>query len=315
MTPAKTTVDWLRFRTQAEVNDGLSAVQALFGDLAGMVQLGDFGRGKDGFATGATLGIVGGQDLVSPVLMPLGRVDYGGDSQRGWVRWNLTGKGCEWVRDWSAIEAVESLPASEIRRLDIACTTWRGEVTHDRVVDAHARGMFSCGGRPPSMRFILSTDPNDGRTCYVGKRGGDKLFRGYEKGREIAAKHSRLGPIVAIDGHPVGDIYRCELELQADTRPIPWECVERRDQYFAGSYPFLAELLPGVEADILTRRPERAPQLDLRVALANCRHQFGAALFTALHAHHGDIGAVWDQIVGDKHSADLLAAGVLLVDH
>jgi DNA relaxase NicK len=305
MTSTKTTVDWLRFRTQAEVPATLDAIRSLYGDLGQHLALKDFGRGKDGFATGATVALAD---------MALGRVDFGGDSQRGWVRVNITGKGCEWVTDWDAVEDLERLPASEVRRLDVALTTWDGEVSHDDVVSAHARGRFACGGRPPSMRFITSTDPRDGRTCYVGKRGSDKMFRGYEKGLQLAAQHPAF-EISAIDGHPVEGIYRCEVELQAETRPIPWECVDRRDQYFAGSYPFLADVLPGIEPDILMRRPERAPQLDLAEALAQCRRQFGGTLFTALHAMHGDIGAVWDQIVGDKHNPALLVTGVLLVDH
>jgi DNA relaxase NicK len=301
----KTSPDWLRFRTQAEVPDTVQALRALYGEFGSAVGLKDFGRGKDGFATGANITLA---DLV------LGRVDFGGDSQRGWVRVNLTGKGCEWVKDWDAVEALEALPSSEVRRVDLALTTWAGEVCHEQVVAAHQAGRFSCGGRPPAMRFITSTDPNDGRTCYVGKRGSDKMFRGYEKGLQLAAQHPGLG-LTAIDGHPVEGIYRCEVELQAETRPIPWEVVPRRDQYFAGSYPFLGDLLPDVEADILMRRPERAPVLDLREALAQCRRQFGGTLFTALHAHHGDISAVWDQVVGEKHNPALLAAGVLLVDH
>jgi hypothetical protein len=63
------------------------------------------------------------------------------------------------------------------------------------------------------------------------------------------------------------------------------------------------------------RRPERAPQTDLAAVLAHCKTQYGAALFTAMHAHHGDITAVWDQVVGDHHSQALLDAGVLLVNH
>jgi hypothetical protein len=70
-----------------------------------------------------------------------------------------------------------------------------------------------------------------------------------------------------------------------------------------------------VEADILMRCPERAPQLDLAEALAQCKRQFGGTLYTALHAFHGDIGAVWEQVCGDKHNPALLAAGALLVDH
>jgi DNA relaxase NicK len=247
--------------------------------------------------------------------MSVGRVDFGGESQRGWVRWNLTGRGCEWVKQWDAIEAIEALPRAEVRRLDIALTTWHGQVGHDDVVAAHGRGRFRTTGRPPAMQTILSTDPKAGRTCSVGKRGSDKYFRGYEKGFELAGKMALSGEVTHIDGCPVEDIYRCEVELQSESRPIPWECVERRDQYFAGAYPFCADVLPGVEADILSSRPERAPQTDLATALANVRIQYGATLYTALRAYQGDMTAVWDRIVGDGHNADLLAAGVLLVEH
>jgi hypothetical protein len=45
------------------------------------------------------------------------------------------------------------------------------------------------------------------------------------------------------------------------------------------------------------------------------RAQYGSTLFTALVAHHGDIGAVWEKIIGTKHNQRLLEEGVLLVDH
>jgi phage replication initiation protein len=265
--------------------------------------------GKDGFRQAASINLAD---------MPIGRVDYGGDHQRGWVRWNITGKGCEWVRDWSAIQEVEALPSAEIKRLDIALTTWQGEIGHERVEAAHKAGRFSSGGRPPDMQLILNSNERAGRTIYVGKREkSDKFFRGYEKGFQLASTHSPAfrDTITSIDGHPVEGIYRCELELKAESRPIPWECIERRDQYFAGSYPFCADVLPGVEADILMRRPERAPQTDLAIALENCRAQYGAVLFTAAAAYGGDVLAVWDKVIGREHHKDLVAAGVLLVDH
>jgi hypothetical protein len=74
-------------------------------------------------------------------------------------------------------------------------------------------------------------------------------------------------------------------------------------------------VLPNVEADILMRRPQRAPQIELLAALENCRVQFGPTLFTAMRAFQGDMTAVWDKVVGDHHSQTLLEAGVLLVDH
>ena len=303
----KTTIDWLRLRTQAEPKQALEALRPMFGTLGQGLRLKGLERGILGFQQACHI-MVGD--------MPLGRMDYGGEAQRGWVRMDIPGKACEWVQDWEALQPLEELPASEIRRLDIALTTWDGEVSHQRVVDAHAHGRFITRGRPPAMQTITSTDPRAGRTCYVGKREkSDKFFRAYEKGFELAAKLPRVGEITHIDGKPIEDIYRCELELKAESTPIPWEVIERRDQYFAGAYPFCADVLPNVEADILKRRPERDAQTSLAAALENCRVQFGPTLFTALHAYQGDMTAVWEKIIGDHHSQALLETGVLLVDH
>lgn len=303
----KTTVDYLRFRAQAEPRDVIEAMRPLFGDTLGSALKFRFlDRGTLGFTQAAQI-VIGD--------MPVARMDYGGDSQRGWVRTEMTGKGCEWVQEWDALHQLEQLPSAEPRRLDIALTTWDGEVTHERVVKAHTDGRFKTGGRPPELRQITSSDERAGCTCYVGQRKSDKFFRAYEKGFEMAAKSRFGGTITHIDGHRIEDIYRCELELKADSTPIGWDVIERRDQYFAGAYPFCADVLPGVEADILQRRKERAPQTDLQIALANCRLQFGPTLYTALRAYHGDMTTVWDKVIGDHHNQALTEAGVLLVEH
>jgi phage replication initiation protein len=305
----KTTVDWLRFRTQADVLPCLEALRGLYGELGHALALKHLGKGKDGFQQAAAV-LLG--DMV------LGRVDFGGESQRGWVRWNLTGQGCQWVRDWDSIDALEALPASEVRRADLALTTWRGEVSHAIVEAAHGAGRFNCGGRPPNMRRILNSDPRAGSTCEVGvRKESPKFFRGYEKGLEMLTKlpKSVADTCTHIDGFAVQDIYRAEVEFKGVGEPIPWELIDRRDEYFVGAYPFCADILPGVVADILQRRPERGPQTDLRAALAYVREMWGSTLFTALVAAHGDMGAVMAQILGKQHNKALLAAGVLQVDH
>ena len=308
MKTQKTTVDWLRWRTQAEVLPGLEALRCLFGDLGGQLRLRHLGRGKDGFEQAAELLL---QDL------RLGRVDFGGEHMRGWVRWNLTGSGCQWVKDWDAAAELEALPASELRRADVALTTWEGQVSHHLVEQAHAAGRFTCGGRPPNMRRILNSDPRAGSTCEVGARKSDKFFRGYEKGFEMLAKMppQLAAGVTEIEGFAVEGIYRSELEFKAESQHIPWDVIGRRDEYFSGAYPFCADILPGVDADILQRRPERAAQTELRAKLAWCREMWGTTLYTALVAAHGDIGAVWAQIVGSKHNESLVAAGVLQVEH
>lgn len=303
----KTTVDYLAFRTKADPREALEGFRPMFGSLGPALKLKPLERGAMGFQQAAQICI---DD------MTVARIDFGGESQRGWLRAVMTGKGCEWVQDWPAVEAVEDLPSSEIRRLDIALTTWDGQITHDAVVKAHTDSRFETGGRPPVLRQITSSDERAGRTCYVGKRENDKFFRAYEKGFELCAKTGRLpGICTHIDGHRVEDIYRCELELKAKSTPIGWDVIERRDQYFAGAYPFCSDVLPGIEADILQRRKERAPQTDLAVALENCRIQFGPTLFTALMAYEGDMTAVWDKVIGRSHNQTLLEAGVLLVSH
>lgn len=307
MSLQKTTVDWLRFRVQTEPREALEALRPMFGTLGASLRFEALPRGILGFQRALSVRV---DD------MPVARMDFGGDSQRGWVRVDVPGKGCEWVQDWQAVGAVEALPSAQVRRLDIALTTWDGQVTHEAVVDAHTRGRFITRGRPPDLAQRTNSNPRAGRTCEVGTREkSDKFFRAYEKGFELAAKYAGPGTLTHIEGKRVEDIYRCELELKAVATDIPWHVIERRDQYFAGAYPFCADVLPGVEADILMRRPERAPQGDLAAALAHLKAQWGPTLYTALRAYGGDMTAVWDKVVGDHHSQPLLEAGVLLVDH
>jgi phage replication initiation protein len=308
LNPQKTTVDWFRFRVKEEPRAILESLRPAYGRLGELLSIKPLDRGILGFKSACTINVAD---------MPLGRMDFGGESQKDWVRVDIGGKGCEWVQEWSETQRVEELESAQIRRLDIALTTWEGQVNHDMVVAAHSAGRFITGGRPPALQQVTSSDPTAGRTCYIGKRDADKFMRCYEKGYEIAAKFaSRLpGQVTMIDNKAVGDIYRCEVEFKATGTDIPWEVIERRDQYFAGAYPFCADVLPGVEADILMRRPQREPQIDLMAALDNCRIQFGPTLFTALMAYHGDMTAVWDKVVGREHNQRLIEAGVLLVDH
>lgn len=300
----KTTIDWMTFRTQADPKEALEGVKPMFGDAGPLLHIKALNHGAMGFERGAQIILAD---------MPIGRMDFGGESQRGWLRASITGKGCEWVEDWQAAQAIEQLPQAQLRRLDIALTTWEGQITHNMVINAHAAGRFTKGGRPPNLQQIISSDERAGKTAYVGNRKADMFFRGYEKGYEMASKGP--GIVTHINKHPVEDIYRCEIELKASTRELTWDLIERRDQYFAGSYPFCSDMLPGIEADILERRKDRAPQTDLAAALENVRIQYGNTLFTALVAHGGDMTTVWDRIIGREHNKALLEAGVLLVDH
>lgn len=300
-----TKVDWYGFRSKGEVPDVIDGLRRAFRQDMGLVKAVPRKSGWMGFKSSANLCF---GDIV------VGMMAFGGDSQRGNVSVNITGQGCEWMEDWSTVQdALISLPQYEVRRLDIALDTYKREVTHDKVVQAHRDGLFNLNGRPPKMTRIEAEDPHDGSTIYVGSRENAKFFRGYEKGLELVQNFPK-GAIRFLDGVPVEDIYRLELELKAKQGPLPVDLIDKRDQYFAGAYPYLQTVLD-VKPEVFVQKREAAPQRDLAAMLENIRHQYGNTLFTALSAYQGDITAVWDKIVGSSHNADLVASGVLMVDH
>lgn len=306
-TQQKTDIDWLRFRTQAEPTDILEALRPMFPQHERFFNLKHLDRGMMGFQRASN---ICADDFV------IGRMDYGGESQLGWVRVDIPAKGCAWMQT-DDLTSLTELSRSEIRRLDVALTTWDSEIGHDMVVKAHQEGRFITRGRPPVLTQITSSSERAGRTCYVGKREkADKFVRCYEKGYEMAAKDTTHGQTIThIDGHPIEGIYRCELEMKAVNTDIPWQVIQRRDQYFAGAYPFFSDVLPGIQTDTLTRRPERVIQADLSAALENARIQYGQTLYTALMAYGGDIFKVFEKVVGTQHNQALIEAGVLLVEH
>lgn len=307
----KTTVDWLTFRTQSNPFEVVEKLRPLFGTASDLLSFRPGAKGKDGWLRAGELVMAGD--------IGLGRIDYDGESQRGWVRINLTGEGCGWVQDWEAAEALPgALKGAEIKRLDIALTTYGGEVTHDMVIHAHERGRFSSGGRQPHYRVIGGSDPRAGKTIYVGKRAAsDKMLRCYEKGFEMLTHvPESLRPTVShINGHAVDQIYRVELELKAQTKVITWEAIGNRDEVFAGAYPFCAELLPGVAEVKLDPFPNFKPQACMETALDHCHRAYGGIIRAAVLAHGGDVQKVFDRLVATSPSRALVEAGVLTCEH
>lgn len=320
----KTTVDWLRFRTKTGPFDVVEALRPLYGSASELVTFDTGHKPKDGWLYAGVLKLAG--DIT------LGRIDYGGESQREWVRVNLTGEGCQWVQDWPAAERLDDVLAdAEITRLDLALTTYKGEVNHHMVIAAHQAGKFSSGGRQPHYKIVGGgSDPRAGTTVYVGKReGSDKMLRCYEKGFEILQKvPETMRRTVTGFANPtcpdasmanVEDIYRVEVEFKNETKFIPWFCVNgRRDEAFAGAYPFCAELLGRVSGYRMNTLPDFAPRATLETSLDHCRRAYGPILRAALMAHGGDEQAmlrVMARVMAEQPSQALIDAGVLTVEH
>lgn len=231
-------------------------------------------------------------------------VFYGGPSQQGWLLLDVPGTGCQRIQDSNQLLELAALPEAGIRRLDIALTTVNGEVTHEQVVAAHAAGLFSSGGKNPHLQRIENSNPSMGNSCAIGTRAkSDKYLRGYERGRYLTHGDQRRQ-------RPTGDpslAYRLELELKVQTRPIPWDAIDRRDEVFAGSYPYLAGLLPRATPYRLPRLQAPSAAQALEEKLVNVKRQYGDVFHTALWYYGGDVNAVMSRIVGSKHSQSLKA--------
>lgn len=317
----KTSIDWLKFRCKLTPFELLELVRPAFGTVGEMLEIRTGAKPRDGWSFAA--------QLVIPDHT-IAHIDYGGDSQRGWVRFDMPGKGCEWVQDWAAFEALGmGLAECDIKRLDIAFTTSDPSVVSDALVlAAFDAGMFCCGGRPPAMRSIISSDPCAGKTRYIGNRKSHKFLRCYEKGWELlkdlpecAEFLRKPGVAMAVDHLGVvnaADLYRVELELKDVDKYIPWSAIGRRDEVFAGSYPFCAALLPDAPHFVMHEIPSFKPRAALLEALGNAFRSYGGTWKAAHIAYGGTDAALLAlarEMLADEPSPRLVDAGVLTVDH
>lgn len=314
----RTKVDYLTISCQ----DSLSAIRERLGYVfadAPAIPIYEPGGGMRRFERSLRVSIAG---------VPVGLVMWGGQTQRGRACVDVPGVGCGFVTDWiRAEEALLDLPERVWRRGDIAGDFFNGELTHDRVKRAHAEGKFKRGGLGPKLYEIRSSDENEGKTIYIGKRGGDQLGRFYEKGKQVfwAAASRQLRQLAEVPqgvtatdsnlnrGQPfdLATWYRAELELRSKNRPIPDDWISRRDNYFAGAYPFMEELLPEAVPEVIVR-PREIGILAIERALDTVKRQWGAVLYTGLAYCGGDYVALCGKILGAKHSPRLVAAGALL---
>jgi DNA relaxase NicK len=307
-------VDYLQCRSRAEVPEVLQAVSALFAWTGEEFGTGPIERGKDGYVCGWELRLGGAR---------VGRMDWGGEVMREWVRVVIEGTGCGYVewRDSGSLQAI-----AQLRRCDPCVTFYDGSVTHERVQAAYRAGGFKCPGpgRPPKARIVMSDgDPWAGRTFYVGapdkgQQKPHKFARCYEKGLEVLKREGRVPKADAdptsafVDGWPARDVYRIEVEFNAQGHVgLNWSMVHDPVGFWRGAYPWLGQLLPGVERwACAPSRP--APGNDLDRLLEHIKVQFGPALFTAVFLAGGDMGAVMARVMGDRHCERLVRAGVLL---
>ena len=315
----KTLIDYLRFRFKASPFEALEAVRPAFGfSSSDLVELGGSEKGKDGWQYRRPV-ILAGDEII-------GWIDYGGDSQRGWSRWDMSGSGCAWITGWQHL--LQSLPAigAELRRVDVALDLYEGEVRHEDVLAAYEAGRFKRPhvGRSPKMKKIEGSCPTDGRTIYIGSRESARFIRCYEKGWEQLAKAKvpewaklKAQAFYFRDGiaSRPEDYYRLEVELKAvDDVVIPWSILVDPDAFFAGAAPWLETLVDA--APIRTQGPPSSfmQSQTLQSSMQHCAKSYGG-LLRALLELYGDTvetkARLFDALCSQNPSDRLVKAGCL----
>ncbi len=313
----KTKIDYLRFRFKKSPFEVLESLRSVFGFLdPDLLQLGGSEKGKDGWQLRRPVVLAGDQVIAW--------IDYGGDSQRGWSRWDMSGEGCSWVSDWRAAADCLNGMGAELRRVDIALDFFEGEVGHDSVLAAYEAGAFCRGGRPPKMRKVEGSCPTDGRTIYIGSRESSRFIRCYEKGWEVLSKarvpecfksgienvYFRRG----VPSHP-RDYYRLEVELKAvDRLFLPLDVLVNPDSYFSGAAPYFADLVFVAPSRPLEPPTDVQQVQTVSSSMDHCSRAYGG-LFRALVELYGDDQAtkakLFDALCSDRPSDRLVKSGCL----
>jgi len=120
-----------------------------------------------------------------------------------------------------------------ITRIDLAHDCFNGEKNIEDGLRWYHGGVFRSGknGNYPKAKFIDDFGSGAGRTLYVGNRKSGKLFRIYEKGKQ-------LGDVSSL-------WVRFELELHNVDRDISPDILLFKGEYLSGSY----ECMNWIEAE------------------------------------------------------------------
>lgn len=223
-TPSKVKCDWVNC-TFPKPSMSIAAFIALFSRMLGRPVSAVDDRGLIGFESSVKLFAHHGSTQT-----PIGCLAFGGESQRGRWMFQLTGVGCDFVRDWDGLADLLESMDGKLTRVDLALDFLEGEHGVEEAVTLYQLGGFTGGGRAPSSRLDGDwLNESAGRSFYVGKATNGKMLRVYEKGRQL--------------GDPESAWTRFEVQLGSRDRVLPFECLTAREAFFAGCYPALASMI------------------------------------------------------------------------
>lgn len=247
----------------------LDDVKHIFG--SDFTQMMPTGNGIHGYRHAYRFSTVEGELLLT--------VGIGG--QNNTVFFGLTGKGCLYAKDgWEARlhQFLDEVAVnSKITRIDLAHDDFEGQYSSFHSCNQKESDdafMLPKARNRPAVRFageVKHNDPYDkGLTIYIGNRLNGKLFRGYEKGKQLGDKLSRW--------------FRSEVEIHAKSVFIPLEVLLYPTQFFAGAYPYNMELVDLAKKQKGAKSPQESKrfpilkkqgQISLSRAVEIVQTQFG----------------------------------------
>lgn len=168
-----------------------------------------------------------------------GLVAWGGANAGVYV--SLTGKGMFNVNYLSLYQLLDTVTYPRITRVDLAFDSHDGEYNFEWCKHQYLDDGFNAGGRNPSCAVYMSggsivddqIEFDGGRTFVVGKRQNGKMFRGYEKGKQLIGQGGAYTEAIE-------DWFRLEVEVHNTKRKIPLEVLLKPAEYMAGLFPCLS---------------------------------------------------------------------------
>jgi len=266
-------VDWLNATFPAPEMT-VEGFIALLARMFGRPVSGRDGGGMLGFEKSVRLTAFHGSEST-----PIGNIGLGGESQHGRWLFQLTGQGCQFVKDWSGLADLLELLDARLTRVDLAVDFYEGEYSVDDALSLHSCEGFTFPGKT-APKTALAGDwlgGFDGRTLYVGKAANGKMLRVYEKGRQL--------------GDADSEWTRFEVVLGNRDRVLPFEVLTDCDAFFAGAYPALQELVEAAARAIPTSRP------DALVTLAHLGHHLSRSYGKWFNAMSGHAKATYAELI------------------
>ncbi len=203
-------------------------------------------------------------EIVDRALNPVGFVAYGGNKDTLCV--NISGHGCSQIGTAGYMFIYRWLveQGGRITRVDIAHDFFNGEYDIDDVIDWYKKDLFttkSGKGARPNATYIDDFGSGKGKTFYVGSRQSGKVFRAYEKGKQLGDRFSEW--------------LRFELELRNTDRDIPKDILLFDSKYLSGAYKALS-IVYHEQSYIETQK--KTAQISYQHLLKHCSTAYGRFL-------------------------------------